>query len=165
MGYFHAVSNPIQGIDNNLLMKYSLASVSVGLRRGFLSKRVSSGEEQDVLALSIQKSTYPRNSPFPALIARLDIWEISKDCEGIFSHRNRILWLCLVYRIVKCMKDKWMKAQFLCAPSANFEKHTGRPGIYFEQPFHASQAVSLRHLFNGPFQAEEWPSVQFSFSS
>ena len=84
MGYFHAVSNPIQGIDNNLLMKYSLASVSVGLRRGFLSKRVSSGEEQDVLALSIQKSTYPRNSPFPALIARLDIWEISKDCEGMF---------------------------------------------------------------------------------
>jgi len=63
------------------------------------------------------------------------------------------------------MKDKWMQAQFLCAPSANFEKHIGRPGIYFEQPFHKSQAVSLRHLFNGPFRAEEQPSDQFRFFS
>jgi len=31
MGYFEAVSNPIRGIDNDLQMKYSLASVSVGL--------------------------------------------------------------------------------------------------------------------------------------
>ena len=64
-------------------MKYSLASVSVGLAQRLSQQESFSGEEHDVLGLSIQKHL-SEELPFPALIARLDIWEISKDCEGIF---------------------------------------------------------------------------------
>ena len=80
MGYFRRLQIPIQGIDNNLQMKYSLASVSLGWRCGCLSNRVSGGEEHDVYVLSIRKHL----SPFPALITRLDMWELAKIVKGCF---------------------------------------------------------------------------------
>ena len=81
---------PIQGIDNNLRMKYSLPSVSVHRRCAAMiqdSMPLVKSQEVEV----ITQENYPSDSPLSRSYRTIPVYGAPKNVEGIFNKRDRLL--------------------------------------------------------------------------